>query len=232
MYPCSSCWIANLASGGETIKATSRPRPAVWWRNTADENENNPGISYPSSYGPLGGRHSVLGVAREPAARCPVRFGWRTPSCSAAHCSACAPGFSINFDDANEPSHGAARSGFPSAPSSPAVITQPNQPAASPATSPAPPTSPANAEQGQPPVLSPTTPAARRITLPPENQMSEADRRQIQKMLQGMKHYQGPINGKFGPLTRAAIRRYQDSIGAKSTGYLTAEEATRLASTR
>ena len=129
-------------------------------------------------------------------------------------------------------SQSASTAPAPEGPSSPAVITQPNQPAASPATSPAPPTSPANAEQGQPPVLSPTTPAARRITLPPENQMSEADRRQIQKMLQGMKHYQGPINGKFGPLTRAAIRRYQDSIGAKSTGYLTAEEATRLASTR
>ena len=43
--------------------------------------------------------------------------------------------------------------------------------------------------------------------------MSEADRRQIQKMLQGMSYYKGPINGKFGPLTRAAIRRYQDSIG-------------------
>jgi peptidoglycan hydrolase-like protein with peptidoglycan-binding domain len=61
--------------------------------------------------------------------------------------------------------------------------------------------------------------------------MSEADRRQVQQMLQGMKFYQGPIDGKFGPLTRAAIRRYQDSIGAKSTGYLSAEEATRLAST-
>jgi hypothetical protein len=108
----AGCETSRPSSGGETIKATSRPLcPAVWWRNTADENENNPGISYPSSYGPLGGRHSVLGVAREPAARCPVRFGWRTPSCSTAHCSAYAPGFSINFD-ANEPSHGAARFGF------------------------------------------------------------------------------------------------------------------------
>jgi peptidoglycan hydrolase-like protein with peptidoglycan-binding domain len=62
--------------------------------------------------------------------------------------------------------------------------------------------------------------------------MSEADRRQIQQMLLGMKFYQGPIDGKFGPLTRAAIRRFQDSIGVKSTGYLTAEQATRLASTR
>ena len=111
----------------------------------------------------------------------------------------------------------------PAAPSSPAAIAQSNQPPASPAT---PPTPQANAEQGQPP-----TPAAPTTTLPAEDQMSEADRQQIQKMLQGMKYYQGPIDGKFGPLTRAAIRRYQDSIGAKSTGYLTADEATRLAST-
>jgi hypothetical protein len=121
----------------------------------------------------------------------------------------------------------------PAAPSSPAAIAQSNQPAASTAPSPvAPPNSPANAEQGQPPVPPPATPAAPTTKLPAEDQMSEADRRQIQEMLQGMNYYEGPIDGEFGPLTRAAIRRYQDSIGAKSTGYLTAEEATRLASTR
>ena len=61
--------------------------------------------------------------------------------------------------------------------------------------------------------------------------MSEADRRQVQEMLQRLNYYQGPIDGKFGPLTRAAIRRFQDSIGVRSTGYLTAADATRLAST-
>jgi hypothetical protein len=121
----------------------------------------------------------------------------------------------------------------PAAPSSPAVIAQSNQLAASTAPSPAaPPNSPANAEPGKPPVPPPATPATQTTKLPAEDQMSEADRRQIQKMLQSMKYYQGPIDGKFGPMTRAAIRRYQDSIGEKSTGYLTAEEATRLASTR
>ena len=121
-------------------------------------------------------------------------------------------------------SQATAPSAAPAAPSSPAVIAQSNQPGASPAPPPS-----ANAES---PVPSPATPAAPMTTLPAEDQMSEADRRQVQKMLQGMKYYQGPIDGKFGPLTRAAIRRYQDSIGTKSTGYLTAEEATRLASTR
>ncbi|MBR0798615.1 peptidoglycan-binding protein [Bradyrhizobium jicamae] len=61
--------------------------------------------------------------------------------------------------------------------------------------------------------------------------MSETDRRQTQQLLKEMKFYQGPIDGKFGPATRAAIRRYQNSISVKSTGYLTAEEATRLAGT-
>ena len=87
----------------------------------------------------------------------PVRFGRRAPGCSAGHCSACAPGLSISFDGATEPSHGAARSGFsstfdgattessldaasaaPAAPSSPAAIAQSNQPPASPATPPHP----------------------------------------------------------------------------------------------
>jgi Putative peptidoglycan binding domain len=111
----------------------------------------------------------------------------------------------------------------PAAPSSPPVIAQSNQPAASPAKPPS-----ANAES---PVPSPATPAAPMTTLPAEDQMSEADRRQVQEVLERLGYYQGPIDGEFGQLTRAAIRRYQDSIGAKSTGYLTAEEATRLAST-
>ena len=55
--------------------------------------------------------------------------------------------------------------------------------------------------------------------------MSEADRRQVQEVLKHLNYYQGPIDGKFGPLTRAAIRRFQDSISVKRTGYLTAAEA-------
>ena len=84
----------------------------------------------------------------------------------------------------------------------------------------------ANAE---PSVPSPGTTSAPRTTLPAEDQMSEEDRRQTQQMLQALNFYQGPIDGKFGPATRAAIRHYQVSIGAKSTGHLTGEEATRLA---
>ncbi len=62
--------------------------------------------------------------------------------------------------------------------------------------------------------------------------MSEANRRQVQAALRRLNFYQGPVDGKFGPLTRAAIRRFQDSIGTTSTGSLTAAEANRLVSTQ
>jgi peptidoglycan hydrolase-like protein with peptidoglycan-binding domain len=60
--------------------------------------------------------------------------------------------------------------------------------------------------------------------------MSEANRRQIQDALRRVDYYKGPVDGIFGPLTRAAIRRFQREIGADTTGYLTAEEANRLVS--
>lgn len=112
----------------------------------------------------------------------------------------------------------------PSSP--PPVSAQSNQPAAFPATSPSP---TATAERGQAATIPPSAaPSASMGTLPAESQMSEADRRQLQQVLQRLNYYQGPIDGKFGRSTRAAIRRFQDSIGFKSTGYLTSVEATRL----
>lgn len=62
--------------------------------------------------------------------------------------------------------------------------------------------------------------------------MSEAGRRQVQQALYRLGYYQGPVDGIFGPLTRAAIRRFQHNIGAEITGYLTAEEAHRLVRAR
>jgi peptidoglycan hydrolase-like protein with peptidoglycan-binding domain len=60
--------------------------------------------------------------------------------------------------------------------------------------------------------------------------MSEANRRQVQEALHGLGYYNGPVDGIFGPLTRASIRRFQDRIGEKETGLLTAAEAGRLVS--
>jgi len=66
--------------------------------------------------------------------------------------------------------------------------------------------------------------------MPAENQMSAVNRRHVQEALHHRGYYHGPVDGIFGRRTRAAIRRFQNSIGAKSTGYLTALEASRLVS--
>jgi peptidoglycan hydrolase-like protein with peptidoglycan-binding domain len=95
----------------------------------------------------------------------------------------------------------------PNAPSTPATSAQPSQ-----ATAPPPPS------------------AAMALAVPDEEKMSEANRRQVQEALHRSDFYDGPIDGIFGPLTRAAIRRFQDSIGEKGTGRLTAAEAGRLVS--
>ena len=60
--------------------------------------------------------------------------------------------------------------------------------------------------------------------------MSAADRRQIQEALRRLDYYQGSMDGIFGPQTRAAIRRFQQRIGAETTGTLTADQANLLVS--
>jgi peptidoglycan hydrolase-like protein with peptidoglycan-binding domain len=58
--------------------------------------------------------------------------------------------------------------------------------------------------------------------------MTDANRIEVQRGLARLRYYAGPIDGIFGPLTRAAIRHYQGSIGGTATGTLTYQEATRL----
>ena len=125
------------------------------------------------------------------------------------------------------------------APSTPPVITQPSR-AASPPSTPAaaPVTPPATAQPSQstsPPAPPSTTVAPSRgptvASLPAEAGMSEADRRQVQEALSRLHYYRGPVDGIFGPLTRAAIRGFQHDIGAKITDHLTADEANRLVGT-
>jgi peptidoglycan hydrolase-like protein with peptidoglycan-binding domain len=67
--------------------------------------------------------------------------------------------------------------------------------------------------------------------MPDEASMSRADRLRVQEALQRLGYYSGGADGVFGPLTRAAIRRFQGEIGTNTTGRLTAEEASRLVST-
>ncbi len=102
------------------------------------------------------------------------------------------------------------------APETPAVTTQPSPAAAA--------ASPSAA------AIAPSVPPAARV-LPAETSMTAGDRGQVQEALHRLDYLQGPIDGIFGPLTRAAISRFQHDIGAASTGYLTEEEANRLVGT-
>jgi peptidoglycan hydrolase-like protein with peptidoglycan-binding domain len=66
--------------------------------------------------------------------------------------------------------------------------------------------------------------------MPDESRMSKAERVRVQEALHRLGYYKGNADSIFGPLTREAIRRFQSDIGTKRTGYLTAEEASRLVS--
>ena len=99
------------------------------------------------------------------------------------------------------------------APPAPAAVAPPAPPAAAPPA--------ATAAAPQPPSV-----------LPAEAEMSTADRRQVQEALHRLDYYKGRVDGIFGPLTHAAIRRFQQSIGSDATGYLTADQANRLVTPR
>ena len=49
--------------------------------------------------------------------------------------------------------------------------------------------------------------------MPADEQMTDADRRVVQSALTGLATTTGPIDGIFGPDSRAAIRRYQHELG-------------------
>lgn len=112
------------------------------------------------------------------------------------------------------------------APGNPQLIGQDRSAPASPA-----PATASRAPAARSSQTAPSPTAAAVPTMPDETKMNAANRRKIQKALHHRGYYQGPVDGIFGPRTRAAIRRFQDSIGAKGTGHLTAVEASRLVST-
>ena len=112
------------------------------------------------------------------------------------------------------------------APAEPAV------PAASPEAAATPPPVPAAVQppppEPRPAAAPPPPPAPPLRIMVGEDHMSDPDRRLIQAALATMGYYSGRIDGLFGPETRAAIRRFQFEIKAELTGYLTAEQATKL----
>lgn len=67
---------------------------------------------------------------------------------------------------------------------------------------------------------------------PDEAAMTDGDRRRVQEALARLGYYPAAIDGRFGPETRAAIRRYQHEIGVEMTGRITGEQAARLVARR
>lgn len=63
---------------------------------------------------------------------------------------------------------------------------------------------------------------------PPDASLPVETRQEIQRSLRQLGFYAGGIDGRFGEQTRAAIRDYQRSIGARPTGVLTAQETAQL----
>ena len=90
------------------------------------------------------------------------------------------------------------------------------------------PVKPAPVAEPVKPPPAPVTPAR----IPDESQMTEVDRRKVQGALMRLNLYDKPmpVNGKFGPETRVAIRRYQLILGVEMTGRLTAAQASQLVS--
>ena len=83
----------------------------------------------------------------------------------------------------------------------------------------APPQPAANASSQAPP-------PARIVVQPPT--LEREDKRLIQTILAQMGYYAGQIDGKFGPETQAAVRRYQLEINVDATGRLTTEQVIKL----
>lgn len=63
---------------------------------------------------------------------------------------------------------------------------------------------------------------------PAEQSLSEEQRRAVQRSLQQLGYYTYRIDGVFGPLTRSAIARFQELIGAEPTGHLTESQIAAL----
>lgn len=110
-------------------------------------------------------------------------------------------------------------------PVAPPVATPPTPPVATPPVATPPVATPPVAT---PPVAAPPP----EVTMPEEDLMTLEHRRRMQEALKLLGYYGGPLDGVFGPETRAAIRRFQMQVMAEPTGRLTPQQASRLATVR
>ncbi|UFN50501.1 peptidoglycan-binding protein [Roseomonas sp. OT10] len=122
---------------------------------------------------------------------------------------------------------------LPGSPLPPLDLPPPDAPAPSAAAPPVPePAAPepavAAAPVPPPATLPPAAATPPAVAMPEEGRMTEADRRRVQAALARLGYYADRVDGRFGPGTRAAIRRFQFELKAEMTGVLTAEQATRL----
>jgi hypothetical protein len=114
-------------------------------------------------------------------------------------------------------------------PAHPGFLAGAPAPAAAPVPPPPPPPVVTTAPAAPPTAPSAAVPAEK---MPDEAAMTDAERRRVQTALARLGYYAIPVDGVFGPETRAAIRRYQHEIGSETTGRITADEATRLVNSR
>lgn len=76
-----------------------------------------------------------------------------------------------------------------------------------------------------PTAATPTVPA---LAFPADGAMTDGERRRVQVKLAEIGYYSGRLDGRFGPETRVAIKRFQHELGAEQTGVLTGEQTRRL----